>query len=206
MVLGRAGIVTNVAILSQDSHLIVADIVLRQTTGGLKNFKVAVAAWDSQAQPDWTKITSLAVRFLAGEFQTDVIEVLKRMRESCKVNVAAWKPGRIGHHAWSMSTSVIFAIGPVAAKWVLWDSPCHWENIQESTDTTTMVPMGAFPPSAWHTLRMTLFGRLHLPTPQLDVSHVGKWARIPMVKQMEAQQVDIPHAEKLFISVGWTGW
>jgi len=201
MVVGRAGIVNNVAILHETPHILIADVCLHQVTGGLKDFKVAVAAWDSPTQPDWTRITELTVRVLAGEFHTDVREVLKHMRESCMVQVAAWKPGRVGPSRWAMSTSVLFTIGPIGDNKIFWDRPSDWEDIQQSTDTTTMVQMGAFPAdqNVWTNLHCQLSTTWYSPTHQLDVS--GSWTIIPMVKQ-KSQKVHIPYTEKLFISAG----
>ena len=201
MVVGRAGIVNNVAILHETPHILIADVCLHQMTGGLKDFKVAVAAWDSPTQPDWTRITELTVRVLAGEFHTDVRDVLKHMRESCMVQVAAWKPGRVGPSRWAMSTSVLFTIGPIGDNKIFWDRPSDWEDIQQSTDTTTMVQMGAFPAdqNVWTNLHCQLSTTWYSPTHQLDVS--GSWTIIPMVKQ-KSQKVHIPYTEKLFISAG----
>ena len=201
MVVGRAGIVNNVAILHETPHILIADVCLHQMTGGLKDFKVAVAAWDSPTQPDWTRITELTVRVLAGEFHTDVRDVLKRMRDSCAVQVAAWKPGRVGTSRWAMSTSVLFTLGPIGVNKIHWDRPSHWEEILESTDTTTMVQMGAFPAdqTVWTNLHRQLSETWYSPTKQLDVSR--SWTMIPMVNQ-RSPKVHIPYTEKLWISAG----
>ena len=84
--------------ISKYSWIVSSGLLLR-TTANMKDFKVAVAAWDTSEEqvvlPDWIRMNTLGVRFLAGEFQEDVRDLLKRMREPCKSNVAAWKHWRV---------------------------------------------------------------------------------------------------------------
>ena len=118
IVAGRKSMVSNVAVVTESSNLLVVDIVLCRAHGSLKEFKLALTAGE---QPMVLKnlIQKHAVRILAGEFMEDVRSMVEEWRKSMKINVAAWKPWRVrpkstrGSMHWAMSTSLIFAIGTI---------------------------------------------------------------------------------------------
>ena len=132
IVAGLTDYVSNVAtVFDKDPNLLIVEVALAHDICPNGSIRVAVAAWGKNVPLGRRMLQGLGVRILAGEFHEDVREVLARERQSCKINLVAWKPWRISKRHWAISTSRMFALGGIANNQILWDRPDHWESLPD---------------------------------------------------------------------------
>ena len=102
--------------VEQESKALVADVAIPNRVPNMPSFKVAVAAWktpEERADMFENLVHQFGVRILAGEFHEDVNSMLDHMRKVCKINLAAWKPWKTSNRHFTISTSLIFVLGPI---------------------------------------------------------------------------------------------
>ena len=141
---------------------------------------------------------------------------MERTRYSCLINVAAWKPYRISKYSWVVSSSLIFALGPIGENKIHWYRPSQWEGRPSgahelSNPTVTVeesirnrhkgVMMGEYPAenNAWKEIKFQLSTNFGIPKRDTDAS--ARWPWLQTIQQQPAQFIPM-YTEKLVIFAG----
>ena len=213
IVAGLTDYVSNVAtVFDKDPNLLIVEVALAHDICPNGSIRVAVAAWGKNVPLGRRIVQGLGVRILAGEFHEDVREVLARERQSCKINLVAWKPWRISKTSWAISTSMMFVLGAIGKNQILWDRPDQWEGLPSfahelSSPTQFVVEtmgidlemMGEYPAdnNDWHELKHLLSTNFARPPRDKDVSYDWPW--LWRISQQLAGFIPI-HSQMMVIS------
>ena len=145
-----------------------------------------------------------AIRVLAGEFNKEMLTVVKSVRQRIQMHGAAFDVRKDPmEDNYYVSSSAVFMVGPVGELTnllhLLPEDKASWPVMDIQTRGCGVKITGNPPGEAWRGLRHALTKESHEGSPYQDDS--SGWNNIPVVKE-KACKIKLPDTKKLCLYIG----